>query len=765
MRKHVRDLAAKEANGKIEEFIITWPVNKYSAPLSVDPSVILGARRLEDVTWHDIPVRRWLLLTADEKTNLKEDIWFYSRTGLREDAARAATALADEIKAGRKVQGWPEGAGAGDDKSFASAVDMSGNLVATMTYSCSKCAVPSSAVTGWDFKPSTHNQANRWGCKVCFGPYSGDVSTGQAVVAAPCGKNIQIHTPFGEDVATYLDNIHKDAWRWVVCQRKMGLFQLMAAPAGVTGDGEFADYKKRVMENWAFPDLTPEGDDLKANWVSRCEQLLSEIPKHTDGEHARWLDAPQALTASGSGFNSIDAVLRRHNCEIKVMEVKRWVRWEEETPYPEEVEWEWRNEAWHYEYKRRTCFTLSEVFQYYPGSARSLYLWYCYNGDIVRHAKKTTQSVKAAAEFSGRLTMKAPARAWLKDMAMQVPKDFRDQFGRELKSGLTAGLMAKAREQVSAAIQTALRDTANRTVNLNVYMKKRPYVYPAADFIRLTWAVMHDERLIMLLSDPSLSIEFVSDVRRVYKEQGWPEGAGAGDDKSFAYAVDMSGNLVATMTYSCSKCAVASSALTGWDYKPSTNNQPNRWGCKVCWQNWLRDTDMSIVIHVRSKDRSFSFFTRWPLSHTVKIEWPEVYYKATHFAVMRSTWYCKYDPFPELRDEPPSDDPKLRLKVADDIQRAIWNILLPDTAFSSDEVALKAAIREENSQRWLAYGPGAHGQDDETGVETYRSMRVEGYVGGGDAPEYEEYAKQMDKAKKKQKKHAASNLEPWASSG
>ena len=350
MRKHVLDLAAKEANGKIEEFIITWPVNKYSAPLSVDPSVILGARRLEDVTWHDIPVRRWLLLTADEKTNLKEDIWFYSRTGLREDAARAATALADEIKAGRKVQGWPEGAGAGDDKSFASAIDMSGNLVATMTYSCSKCAVASSAVTGWDFKPSTHNQANRW-------------------------------------------------------------------------------------------------------------------------------------------------------------------------------------------------------------------------------------------------------------------------------------------------------------------------------------------------------------------------------------------------------------------------------GCKVCWQNWLRDTAMSIVIHVRSKDRSFSFFTRWPLSHTVKIEWPEVYYKATHFAVMRSTWYCKYDPFPELRDEPPSDDPKLRLKVADDIQRAIWNILLPDTAFSSDEVALKAAIREENSQRWLAYGPGAHGQDDETGVETYRSMRVEGYVGGSDAPEYEVYSKQMDKAKKKQKKHAASSLEPWALSG
>ena len=98
MRKHVLDLAAKEANGKlITDFIITWPVNKYFAPLSVDPSVILLAHQLGDVTWQDIPVRRWLLLTADEKTNLKEDIWFYNRTGLREDAARAATALADDI--------------------------------------------------------------------------------------------------------------------------------------------------------------------------------------------------------------------------------------------------------------------------------------------------------------------------------------------------------------------------------------------------------------------------------------------------------------------------------------------------------------------------------------------------------------------------------------------------------------------------------------------------------------------------------------------
>ena len=185
----------------------------------------------------------------------------------------------------------------------------------------------------------------------------------------------------------------------------MGLFRLMAVPAGATEDVELAHYKGRVMETWAFPDLTPQGDALKAVWVSRCEQLLSKLPEHTDGEHARWLDAKQATTESGSGFNSIAAAIRRHQGETKVMDVVRWVLWEEETPFPADAIWEWRSDAWRYMYKRRACFTLPEVFQYFPGTASSLYLWYCHNGEIVRPAKKKTQSVEAAAEFSGRLSM------------------------------------------------------------------------------------------------------------------------------------------------------------------------------------------------------------------------------------------------------------------------------------------------------------------------------------------------------------------------
>ena len=93
-----QDAHDKEANSKSStHFIFTWPVDKNYATLSVDPSVILRANQLAIVSWHDVLPRRWHLLTADEQTNLKKDIWYYSRTGLREDAVRAATALVDEI--------------------------------------------------------------------------------------------------------------------------------------------------------------------------------------------------------------------------------------------------------------------------------------------------------------------------------------------------------------------------------------------------------------------------------------------------------------------------------------------------------------------------------------------------------------------------------------------------------------------------------------------------------------------------------------------
>ena len=85
---------------------------------------------------------------------------------------------------------------------------------------------------------------------------------------------------------------------------------------------------------------------------------------------------------------------------------------------------------------------------------------------------------------------------------------------------------------------------------------------------------------------------------------------------------------------------------------------------------------MSVVIHLRNKGFGISFFTRWPLDDWVQKHWPEVYYKACHMILQRTTWYLKYDPFPEMRNEPPSDDPRTRLMLSDDLQRSIWNIIL-----------------------------------------------------------------------------------------
>ena len=98
VRKHVRDLARTEG---LLSAVITWPVNKHLSPLSIDPQTLLKAHKLSDVTWHDIPERRWRFLTEEERTQLREDVWHYSRTCVSEDLARAASALADELEEDR----------------------------------------------------------------------------------------------------------------------------------------------------------------------------------------------------------------------------------------------------------------------------------------------------------------------------------------------------------------------------------------------------------------------------------------------------------------------------------------------------------------------------------------------------------------------------------------------------------------------------------------------------------------------------------------
>jgi len=386
MRTHVLALAAKDENGT--DFVVTWPVSKSLRTLYVDPSVILRAHQLGDVTFKDIPEGRWKLLTTVEKLNLKKDIWFYNRSGLPEDAGRAAIALADAMIAERAALADKFGVAlaysmdAGEEPSekqeadwLAGRVKMSlhdwvsvhrkqlqektsehikqfvngigGSLSITHREDLVLMLTPAPASTIAAVEDSL-GEFQRTLSALRFDPDSGDVPTGpavvtapsgngaeeaapcvnvtldastsQAVYTAPCGKKSQIHIPFGEDVVEHLEQVHKDASRWVQCQRKLGLFRMTTALSDLTVDDEFEHYKANVMNDWDFSDLEPEGDKAKLVWVSRCVQLLSKLPEHTDGVHAEWLQAPQSAAAVASPINSIGAILRRHHGEIKVID-------------------------------------------------------------------------------------------------------------------------------------------------------------------------------------------------------------------------------------------------------------------------------------------------------------------------------------------------------------------------------------------------------------------------------------------------------------
>ena len=88
----------------------------------------------------------------------------------------------------------------------------------------------------------------------------------------------------------YLHQKNHKAVKWIVCMRKMGLFQLGLLPDGTdveidneTQKEQWHDFCRAVAATWAIPDLTPEDDDAKTVWVDRVEQLLSNGPTTRTG--------------------------------------------------------------------------------------------------------------------------------------------------------------------------------------------------------------------------------------------------------------------------------------------------------------------------------------------------------------------------------------------------------------------------------------------------------------------------------------------------
>ena len=153
------------------------------------------------------------------------------------------------------------------------------------------------------------------------------------------------------------------------CQKKLKLFQL-AEKADQAKDTETVDawreFRKAVMLEWHVPDLTPENDSMKSEWVDRASALLKKLPHPDDGPHAKWLRA---------GEQPIEACLKHHNGEVRVEKVTYWVKWSPGEPCPADKKWcRTKEGGWAYESTMQMCYTLAQLFQYHWGSASDLYL-------------------------------------------------------------------------------------------------------------------------------------------------------------------------------------------------------------------------------------------------------------------------------------------------------------------------------------------------------------------------------------------------------
>ena len=218
----------------------------------------------------------------------------------------------------------------------------------------------------------------------------------------------------------------------------------------------------------------------------------------------------------------------------------------------------------------------------------------------------------------------------------------------------------------------ALMDTANHNKNV--------------DLDQLQWGALQDMPFTISLTDPDIPEAFRQDIRSLYLQNGWLE---AGSTSSDFVTANMHNSIEGKASYACDGCARSGEAQTGIDVVQSaTSNSPWRWGCRLCRRNWARDAPCALVLHLRYLDKSFSFFTRWPLAQWVRDHWPEVYYKAAgglryNLVIISTTSYLKYDPIPELRNGPPTDGVEHRLLVSDENQRAIWNIVCRDDSAAS----------------------------------------------------------------------------------
>jgi len=380
--------------------------------------------------------------------------------------------------------------------------------------------------------------------------------------------------------------------------------------------------------------------------------------------------------------NTLDPVMKRHQGEVRMFEVLYLVPWEAgDGETPKGAEWVWLEGQWHWWNTWRTSYTLPSLFQYSRGTSAEVYEYWCKRGTVVRPAKKTTQSTAGAMGFhhmkEARLDGRAALRQWIEEIKVELPKKYYEKYGERLRE-IPLDVLKQVAAKASAALLGALLNTRNRNCFMNPFMKQAKYLYPRSEEWQLTWAAMHDERGGINILDADIPESFRADVRTYWAQHleelkaiaasGSAVAAMPSDISSACVErgdVNMAiacGSMIWMLTYACGSCLMAGKALTGWGVKPATGNRGHRLGCLHCWKNWERESMAAVVIHIIMDGKSCSFYSPWPLSWYVQQNWPEVYFKACHWIIERTTWYSKYDAFPAIRDQPPTDDPKFRLR-------------------------------------------------------------------------------------------------------
>ena len=226
-----------------------------------------------------------------------------------------------------------------------------------------------------------------------------------------------------------------------------------------------------------------EGGAIDAATASRLRTLLKKMPSPNDGEHAAWLahktehgvsrDAtvmPERLT------NTMDAVMKRHQGEVRMFEISYYVPCEKgDSEVGEDAKRVQLGGAWHRENTWHTSYTLASLFQYSRGTSSELYEYWCKRGKVMRHAKKTTQSEMGALDFQhlreSRRSGKEGVKQWIAVLKEELAKKYNNKYKQQMPE-IPPDILQQMAARANTDFLDALLNTRNRICRRNLFRQE-----------------------------------------------------------------------------------------------------------------------------------------------------------------------------------------------------------------------------------------------------------------------------------------------------